>query len=112
MTFDDLLPVIFMSLMGLSMLIYVALDGYDLGVGMLLPFASDTEKNFMMNSIGPFWDANETWLVYGVLRTADTVAPHPQSVVAGSLTMYVLLYVVLLAAYISVMRYLALKNDH
>ena len=62
------------------------------------------------------WYVTETgrqpWLVYGVLRTADTVAPHPQSVVAGSLTMYVLLYVVLLAAYISVMRYLALKNDH
>lgn len=62
------------------------------------------------------WYVTETgrqpWLIYGVLKTADTVAPHPQSVVAGSLTMYVLLYVVLLAAYISVMRYLALKNDH
>jgi cytochrome d ubiquinol oxidase subunit I len=62
------------------------------------------------------WYVTETgrqpWLIYGVLKTADTVAPHPQSVVAGSLTMYILLYVVLLAAYISVMRYLALKNDH
>lgn len=62
------------------------------------------------------WYVTETgrqpWLIYGVLKTADTVAPHPQSVVAGSLTMYILLYVLLLAAYISVMRYLALKNDH
>ena len=62
------------------------------------------------------WYVTETgrqpWLIYGVLKTADTVAPHPQSVVAGSLMMYILLYVLLLAAYISVMRYLALKNDH
>lgn len=66
MTFDDFLPIIFMSLMGLSMLIYVVLDGYDLGIGMLLPFANSIEKNHMMNSIGPFWDANETWLVLGI----------------------------------------------
>ncbi|MGL4768255.1 MAG: cytochrome d ubiquinol oxidase subunit II [Formosimonas sp.] len=66
MTFNDFLPIIFMSLMGVSMLIYVILDGYDLGIGLLLPFASPTEKNHMMNSIGPFWDANETWLVLGV----------------------------------------------
>lgn len=84
MTFDDLLPVIFMSLMGLSMLIYVALDGYDLGVGMLLPFASDTEKNFMMNSIGPFWDANETWLVLGV-GLLVVAFPYAQGVVLSAL---------------------------
>ncbi|MCQ8896908.1 cytochrome d ubiquinol oxidase subunit II [Limnobacter humi] len=66
MTFDELLPLLFMAVMGLAMLIYVVLDGYDLGVGMLLPFASDAEKDTMINSIGPFWDANETWLVLGV----------------------------------------------
>ena len=66
MTFNDYLPVIFMGLMGLSMLIYVSLDGYDLGLGMLLPFASHSEKNMMMTSIAPFWDANETWLVLGI----------------------------------------------
>jgi cytochrome bd ubiquinol oxidase subunit II len=62
----ELLPVIFMGLMGLSMLAYVILDGYDLGVGMLLHRASDAQKDIMISSIGPFWDANETWLVLGV----------------------------------------------
>ncbi|MGA0613048.1 cytochrome d ubiquinol oxidase subunit II [Caldimonas sp. KR1-144] len=60
------LPVIFLALMGLSMLVYVVLDGYDLGVGLLLPRASDADKDTMISSIGPFWDANETWLVLGV----------------------------------------------
>jgi cytochrome bd ubiquinol oxidase subunit II len=61
------LPLFFMSAMGLAMLAYVVLDGYDLGVGMLLPHAaSDVEKDLMVASIGPFWDANETWLVLGV----------------------------------------------
>ena len=60
------LPVIFMALMGLSMLAYVVLDGYDLGVGLLLHRATDAQKDTMIASIGPFWDANETWLVLGV----------------------------------------------
>ena len=60
------LPVVFMLLMGASVLAYVLLDGYDLGVGMLMPAASDDEQSVMVASIGPFWDANETWLVLGV----------------------------------------------
>ena len=66
MSFDAALPVIFMVLMGVSMLVYVVSDGYDLGVGMLMHRASDAEKDVMVASIGPFWDANETWLVLGV----------------------------------------------
>jgi cytochrome d ubiquinol oxidase subunit II len=52
------------------------LDGYDLGVGILLRGASDAEKDVMIASIGPFWDANETWLVLGVgiLLTAFPLA--------------------------------------
>ena len=65
MSFDDTLPVIFMALMGIAMLTYVVLDGYDLGVGLLLPRATDEQKDRMVASIGPFWDANETWLVLG-----------------------------------------------
>jgi cytochrome d ubiquinol oxidase subunit II len=42
------------------------LDGYDLGVGILLRGAGDDDKDTMIASIGPFWDANETWLVLGV----------------------------------------------
>jgi cytochrome d ubiquinol oxidase subunit II len=52
--------------MGASILAYVVLDGYDLGVGMLMPAATDEEQDVMVASIGPFWDANETWLVLGV----------------------------------------------
>ena len=66
MTFDTALPVIFMALMGLSMLVYVISDGYDLGVGMLMHRATAAEKDVLVASIGPFWDANETWLVLGV----------------------------------------------
>ena len=66
MSFDEALPVIFMALMGLSMLIYVISDGYDLGVGMLMHRATAAEKDMMIASIGPFWDANETWLVLGI----------------------------------------------
>jgi cytochrome d ubiquinol oxidase subunit II len=66
MNWADTLPVIFLGLMGLSMLAYVVLDGYDLGVGLLLHRASDAQKDTMIASIGPFWDANETWLVLGV----------------------------------------------
>ncbi|MGB1077546.1 MAG: cytochrome d ubiquinol oxidase subunit II [Bdellovibrionales bacterium] len=62
----DWLPYVFAFLMGLSMIIYAVLDGYDLGVGVLSKFAKDTEKDRMIASIGPFWDANETWLVLGV----------------------------------------------
>ncbi len=63
---DFWLPVVFAGLMALAMLIYVVLDGYDLGVGVLLNGADNKEKDLMIASIGPFWDANETWLVLGV----------------------------------------------
>ena len=66
MTWAEALPVVFMALMGVSMLVYVVLDGYDLGVGMLLHRATSAQKDTMIASIGPFWDANETWLVLGV----------------------------------------------
>jgi cytochrome bd ubiquinol oxidase subunit II len=66
MTFDSALPVIFMAVMGLAMLVYVVLDGYDLGVGLLMPRANEAHKDMMIATIGPFWDANETWLVLGV----------------------------------------------
>jgi cytochrome bd ubiquinol oxidase subunit II len=60
------LPLAFAVLMGASILAYVVLDGYDLGVGMLMPAADAKEQEVMVASIGPFWDANETWLVLGV----------------------------------------------
>ena len=66
MTWAEFLPLLFLAVMGLALLAYVVLDGYDLGVGMLLPLGTDAQKDTMISSIGPFWDANETWLVLGV----------------------------------------------
>jgi cytochrome d ubiquinol oxidase subunit II len=60
------LALVFMFLMGASVLAYVVLDGYDLGVGMLMPAATEKQQSIMVASIGPFWDANETWLVLGI----------------------------------------------
>ncbi|MEQ8367727.1 MAG: cytochrome d ubiquinol oxidase subunit II, partial [Roseicyclus sp.] len=57
----DWLPWAFASLMGFSILVYVVLDGFDLGVGILFPLASAEDQDKMIGSIGPFWDANETW---------------------------------------------------
>ncbi|WP_193161654.1 cytochrome d ubiquinol oxidase subunit II [Microbulbifer hainanensis] len=64
----DWLPVVFIGLMGLAVLAYAVLDGYDLGVGILLPLGADDEaqRDTMIASIGPFWDANETWLVLAI----------------------------------------------
>lgn len=60
------LPIIFMALMGVAVLAYAILDGYDLGVGILLPLNNEAHRDTMIASIGPFWDANETWLVLAV----------------------------------------------
>jgi cytochrome d ubiquinol oxidase subunit II len=70
--------------MGGAVLAYVVLDGYDLGVGMLMPGATEKEQSMMVASIGPFWDANETWLVLGIgiLLAAFPVA---HGVVLGAL---------------------------
>ncbi len=60
------LPLIWGGLIALSVFIYVLLDGFDLGCGILFPFAgSDKNRSRIMNSIAPFWDGNETWLVMG-----------------------------------------------
>ena len=53
-------------LVGLVLMLYVLLDGFSLGVGILYPFAgSERERDIMMGSIGPVWDANQTWIVFG-----------------------------------------------
>jgi cytochrome d ubiquinol oxidase subunit II len=93
MTFDDTLPIIFMALMGISMLAYVVLDGYDLGVGMLMHRADEAHKDTMVASIGPFWDANETWLVLGV-GILLIAFPRAHGMVLGALYLPVTLMLV------------------
>ena len=60
------LPMIWAGIIGGAVALYVILDGFDLGIGVLFPFAKDDkQRDQMMASIAPFWDGNETWLVMG-----------------------------------------------
>jgi cytochrome d ubiquinol oxidase subunit II len=58
--------VIWAAIIALGLFMYIVLDGFDLGVGMIFPFfPADSERDMMMHSIAPVWDGNETWLVLG-----------------------------------------------
>lgn len=60
------LPLIWVCIIAAGVSIYVVLDGFDLGIGILFPFArSHAHRDLMMNSVAPVWDGNETWLVMG-----------------------------------------------
>ncbi|MCA1299153.1 cytochrome d ubiquinol oxidase subunit II [Stappia indica] len=60
------LALVWALIIAAAVFIYVVLDGFDLGIGILFPTArSATERDLMMNSIAPVWDGNETWLVLG-----------------------------------------------
>lgn len=64
MIFD--LAFIWAGLIAFAVMTYVVLDGFDLGIGILFPFAkSERDRDLMMNSVAPVWDGNETWLVLG-----------------------------------------------
>jgi cytochrome d ubiquinol oxidase subunit II len=79
------LSVIWAGIIGFGIIMYVILDGFDLGVGILFPFIKSHEhKDIMMNTIAPLWDGNETWLVLG---GAGLFAAFPKaySVVLSSL---------------------------
>jgi cytochrome bd ubiquinol oxidase subunit II len=88
-------PYAFAFLIGLAMLLYAILDGYDLGVGILSRSVGADERERMIASIGPFWDANETWLVLGVglLLVAFPVA---HGVVLGELYLPVAVMIIAL----------------
>ncbi|MDH5286031.1 MAG: cytochrome d ubiquinol oxidase subunit II [Betaproteobacteria bacterium] len=60
------LPLIWALIIGTAVALYVVLDGFDLGVGILFPlFPREHDRDQMMNTVAPFWDGNETWLVMG-----------------------------------------------
>jgi cytochrome d ubiquinol oxidase subunit II len=60
------LPLIWAVVIAIAVVMYVVMDGFDLGIGVLFPTASnEDERDQMMRSIAPFWDGNETWLVLG-----------------------------------------------
>ncbi len=58
--------LIWFLIIGLGLLIYVVLDGFDLGIGILFPFVKkEKERDVMINTVAPVWDGNETWMVLG-----------------------------------------------
>jgi cytochrome d ubiquinol oxidase subunit II len=63
---NQILPLLWALLIALGVIIYVILDGFDLGIGILFPWIRDLEhRGVMINTIAPVWDGNETWLVFG-----------------------------------------------
>ena len=66
MSVDVDLTTVWAFIIAFAVFAYVVMDGFDLGIGALFPtFAPGTERDQAMNSIAPFWDGNETWLVLG-----------------------------------------------
>ena len=60
------IPVIWFAIIVFATLMYIIMDGFDLGIGMLFSFVGDAkERDVMVNSVAPVWDGNETWLVLG-----------------------------------------------
>jgi cytochrome d ubiquinol oxidase subunit II len=61
---DTFMPGVWFVILALFLLLYVVLDGFDLGVGILsLTSGSEAQRSILMTSLGNVWDANETWLV-------------------------------------------------
>jgi cytochrome bd ubiquinol oxidase subunit II len=60
------LPLIWAVIIGFGLMMYVIMDGFDLGIGILFPFVPDRgDRDTMVNTVAPVWDGNETWLVLG-----------------------------------------------
>src|ERR1700733_12701973 len=60
------LPILWAIIIGFGLMMYVIMDGFDLGIGILFPFIRDrADRDTMVNTVAPVWDGNETWLVLG-----------------------------------------------
>ena len=96
MSMETWLPVVWFGVIGFGVLMYVLLDGFVLGLGILAPFAEDSgQLDHMMNTAAPIWDGNETWLVLG--GTALLAAfPKAYAVVLSALYVPVLLMLIAL----------------
>jgi cytochrome bd ubiquinol oxidase subunit II len=93
--FGGELPLIWAILIAAAVFLYVALDGFDLGVGILFPFAKDThQRDQMQNAIAPVWDGNETWLVLG---GGGLFAAFPKAYAALMPALYLPIFAMLLA---------------
>ncbi|MEO6139071.1 MAG: cytochrome d ubiquinol oxidase subunit II [Luteimonas sp.] len=96
MNWAYLLPVLWFGVIGFGILMYVLLDGFVLGLGILAPFAEDEHQlDHMMTTAAPIWDGNETWLVLG---GAGLLAAFPKAyaIILSSLYLPVLLMLIAL----------------
>lgn len=92
-----LFPIIWFFLIGFALMLYVILDGYSLGIGILFPFVNEQrQRGIMMTSAAPFWDANQTWLVLGV---AGLYGAFPLVYATLFPAMYIPLIVMLMALF-------------
>src|SRR5438046_3512446 len=80
----DLVPV-WTIILAVGVFMYVLLDGFDLGIGLLFPMAQDDDtRTLMMSSVAPVWDGNETWLVLGRRRIACSVSARLRDHYSGA----------------------------
>jgi cytochrome bd ubiquinol oxidase subunit II len=96
MTLETVLPVLWFGVIGFGVLMYVLLDGFVLGLGILAPFAEDeAQLDHMMNTAAPIWDGNETWLVLGGTGLLAAF-PKAYAIVLSALYLPVLLMLIAL----------------
>ena len=96
MDWATVLPVVWFFIIGFAVMMYVLLDGFVLGLGILTPFADDEhQRDHMMNTAAPIWDGNETWLVLGGAGLMATF-PRAYAVVLSSLYLPILLMLIAL----------------
>lgn len=63
---EIILPIVWVGIVGFAIVVYVLLDGFDLGIGILFPwFFEEEDRTVMLNTIAPVWDGNATWLIFG-----------------------------------------------
>ena len=95
MDWATILPVVWFFIIGFAVIMYVLLDGFVLGLGILLPFADDEhQRDHMMNTAAPIWDGNETWLVLG---GAGLLATFPKAYAVVLSALYLPILVMLIA---------------
>ena len=95
LTLETVLPVLWFGVIGFGVLMYVLLDGFVLGLGILAPFAEDSDQlDHMMNTAAPIWDGNETWLVLG---GAGLLAAFPAAYALVLSTLYLPVLMMLIA---------------
>ena len=91
----DWLPVVWALVLAAAVALYVILDGFDLGIGILFPVnPEEAYRDQMMNSVAPFWDGNETWLVLG---GAGLFVAFPQAYAIIMPALYLPVIIMLLA---------------